>query len=236
MTTTGRSPGIEPASIALLAGANVALSRLPDSATVPVGLGAGALLTWLARRDGASWGDLGMEPGRASSGASTGVRAAAPVVGVVAVALAFPATRRLVVDRQAVEATRRQALYHVLLRIPFGTALAEEILFRGALLGILERRHAPRRARALNAALFGLWHVAPTLRQIETHPQRGRVSTPARKVATVVAAVAATTLAGHWLASLRDRGRSVAAPAVAHAAVNVAGFLGGWLLARRANR
>jgi len=233
VTDAGGSPALQRASIAALAGANVALSRLPDSATVPVGLGAAAILTWLARLGGASWADLGMDPGRASPGARIGFRAAVPVVGAIAVALAIPATRRLVVDRQAIEATRRDALYHALLRIPFGTALAEEILFRGALLGILERRHTPRVARALNAVLFGLWHVAPTLRQIETHPERGRVSTPARRAATVAGSVAATTLAGYWLATLRDRGRSVAAPAVAHAAVNLTGFVGGWLIARR---
>jgi membrane protease YdiL (CAAX protease family) len=124
-------------------------------------------------------------------------------------------------------------LFHTLLRIPFGTALAEELLFRGALQGIFEVRHSRRVARALSGLLFGLWHVIPTVQQLATHPARGAVGSRATARAGVVAGViAATMLAGYGFAWLRDRSGSLAAPVVAHAALNGFGLLAGWLVAR----
>ena len=52
------------------------------------------------------------------------------------------------------------------MRIPLETALAEEIIFRGVLLG-LGLRTRPRLGAVVSSSIwFGLWHVYPTLGSI----------------------------------------------------------------------
>jgi membrane protease YdiL (CAAX protease family) len=113
------------------------------------------------------------------------------------------------------------------LRIPLGTALGEEILFRGALLGLLLQRHAVGKAVAVSSCVFGLWHVVPTLQSlhagVDLLPGGGAV-----RVALIVAgAVTVTTAAGCVFAWLRLRGSSVVAPFLAHASINSLAALAG---------
>jgi len=49
-------------------------------------------------------------------------------------------------------------------------AAAEEIAFRGALLGLLLRRHRRATAVASSSLLFGLWHLLPTLPAMRRYP------------------------------------------------------------------
>ena len=57
-----------------------------------------------------------------------------------------------------------------MVRIPLGTAVAEETIFRGAVLGLLTQRHPRARAVAVSSALFGCWHVLPTLDTLALNP------------------------------------------------------------------
>ncbi len=84
--------------------------------------------------------------------------------------MAIPWSRRFFLDADVVNANTGRALYDMLVRIPLGTALAEELLFRGALLGLFMRRHRAGTAVALSSALFGLWHVSPTLSSLASNP------------------------------------------------------------------
>ena len=124
-----------------------------------------------------------------------------------------------------------QAAYEVFARIPFGTALPEELIFRGALLGLLTRRHSPTVAIALSSLLFGLWHIAPTIDRLESNAAMNGKPV-AHKAARVAASVAATSVAGVALALLRRRSGSVVAPWMAHCAVNATGYMCAWVAAR----
>ncbi len=112
------------------------------------------------------------------------------------------------------------------MRIPLGTALAEEVIFRGSLLGLFTQRHSPAAAASMSSILFGLWHVLPTLRTLPLNPAGARVhGNPKRTGGAVLAAVTSTALAGYGLAWLRFRSGSLAASAVAHASLNGIAYL-----------
>jgi uncharacterized protein len=57
----------------------------------------------------------------------------------------------------------RVALWRVLVVIPLGTVVPEELAFRGLLLALLGRRHGVLGGILLSSGLFGLWHVVPSL-------------------------------------------------------------------------
>jgi CAAX protease family protein len=167
---------------------------------------------------------MGMHPKRLGDGFRWGLGAAVPIAAAIGLAAALPATRKIFVDDR-VAAGRRKVLFETLVRIPIGTALAEEVLFRGALLGVLERRRSRRVADALTGALFGLSHVLPTVDRLNgTHSDAVGEKRHARTGA-VIGVVVATMAAGYGLAWLRDKSGSLAAPVIAHAVLNDLAFL-----------
>ncbi|CCQ17816.1 putative integral membrane protein [Rhodococcus sp. AW25M09] len=116
---------------------------------------------------------------------------AIPVLGAAVVA-AIPALRR------RVRPAEDDLAEWVLFRIPVGTVLTEELLFRGVL---------DAAAPALSPIFFGLWHV---------HPARAAGD-------SVIGTVFATTAAGLVFSWLRARSGSVLAPALLHYFLNASG-------------
>ncbi len=57
--------------------------------------------------------------------------------------------------------------YQTLLRIPLGTALLEEVAFRGVLFGVWLETAGARRALIGSSVAFALWHIAPTVELLE---------------------------------------------------------------------
>jgi uncharacterized protein len=230
----GPAARAELAAAAALATWNAAVNRVvPSPAYVPANLAAAGLSLAAARRAGVSAAELGLDRQRAGRGLRVGLAAAAPVVAVVAIGAALPATRRFLVDdRRATTGGAGYALYHTLVRIPLGTAVAEEALFRGALLGLLTQRHPRARAVAVSSALFGCWHVLPTLDTLALNPLGATVGDRAGTGGAVLASVAVTALAGLGFSWLRFRGDSVVAPVVAHAALNSSAFAAARLVSR----
>lgn len=106
--------------------------------------------------------------------------------------------------------------YQALVRVPLGTAFLEELAFRGVLLGAwLDLGHA--QAVAGSSAVFGLWHVSPTINLVRAnHPH----ATRQRTIVTIMAAVVVTAGAGVALAVLRLETSSVYVPFALHATVN----------------
>jgi membrane protease YdiL (CAAX protease family) len=132
------------------------------------------------------------------------------------------------------DAEAREVVSEVLLRIPFATALPEEVIFRGVLLAVLCRRHRPAVAASITSVVFGLWHIAP---RFGGEPGRRFTSSPGKaRAGWVIASVLATSVSGLGLAWLRFKSGSIVAPWVAHSTANGAGFLAAWLGARRTNR
>jgi uncharacterized protein len=225
------------ASAALLAW-NAAINRaVPTPAYVPANLAVAGLSVLAASRRRVPAADLGLGRDRFARGLRVGLGATVPVAAAVALGATVPATRRFFLDERGTTGGTGYALYHTLVRIPFGTAVAEETLFRGSLLGLLLQRHSRARAAATSSVLFGLWHVLPTLDTLRLNAAGAAVrDDPVRTGATVAASVAVTAVAGLGFSWLRFRADSLVAPVLVHAALNSSAFAAARLVARSARR
>ncbi|HEX2375500.1 MAG TPA: CPBP family intramembrane glutamic endopeptidase [Actinomycetota bacterium] len=221
--------------MAVLALHNLAVHRLlPAPADAALNLATAAGLTAFARRAGCSRADLGLGVEDAGRGLRVGLAAAAVAAGGVALGVALPVTRRFFGDRRVSGVGRGEAAYQLAVRIPIATALAEEVLFRGALLGLFRQRRSTAAAVLWTSLLFGAWHVLPTIDHYQGNPASDLVDDPDRgRRLAVLATTLSTTGAGGVFAWLRLRSGSVLAPAMAHAAVNVSAYLAGRQVADR---
>lgn len=219
------------AGAALLSYSAVLNRLLPPRVHVPANLVAAGLATWIVRRDGASWDDLGLAPSRIPGGVRTGVAAAVPIAVTTAALAAAPPTRRHFEDTRVLETPN--PLYELALRIPVGTALCEELLFRGALLAVLERHGSRRAAAAISSAFFGLWHVLPTLDARAANSDRATLNSETHPALLILGTIGTTALAGYVFATLRRRSGSIVAAVLAHSAVNASGFIAARMNRRR---
>jgi membrane protease YdiL (CAAX protease family) len=204
----------------LLAVGGATVQRTPSHRLeVPANLGMAAAAVAIARSGGASWSELGLERSAVPAGLRAGAATLAGAAAAVALGAALPATRSLFADERVARWSGRELAYHLTLRLPLATAVAEELLFRSALLAVERRRRPHAQAVAVTACAFGLWHVLPALRHHELAARVGG------RPASIGATVALTAAAGAGFAWLRLRSRSVVAPIVAHAGINIAGLL-----------
>jgi membrane protease YdiL (CAAX protease family) len=136
---------------------------------------------------------------------------------------------RLLADARVRHLRGGALVYQALVRVPLGTALLEELAFRGVLFAAW-RDEGAGVAAVVSCAVFGLWHVAPAVTMV-------RVNTPAARPGLVARAVAGTVLvtaaAGAALLWLRVETGSLAAPFAAHTAVNSLATIAGATAGRR---
>lgn len=140
-----------------------------------------------------------------AAGLKWGAAASAiPVLGSAVVAAIPPLRRR-------VRPSGDDLPEWVLFRIPVGTVLTEELLFRGVL---------DAASPVLSPIFFGLWHI---------HPARAAGG-------SVVGTVVATTAAGVVFSWLRARSGSLLAPALLHYFLNASGAVLAHLAAKNRSR
>ena len=224
-------------AVALLAAAyNVAVNRvLPPATHVPANLVAAAFATALGRSAAhASWSEIGLGREQLRPGFAMGGAVSLAAAGIVGAAAAIPASRRFFVDERVQEVSPAAAAYEIGVRIPFATALPEEVVFRGVLLGILQRSHTVATSIAWTSTLFGLWHLLPTLDTMHSNPVRevlphGR----AGQAVALGAAALATGATGAVLALLRNRSGGVLAPIMVHATLNASAYICGRIVVSR---
>jgi membrane protease YdiL (CAAX protease family) len=232
-----RRGGVPPEAVgvAVLAAHNVVVHRLlPAPADAALNLATALALTAFAGRAGCSPADLGIRAEDLPSGLRTGLCGAAVAVGGVAAGAGLPATRRFFHDQRVRDVGRPEAVYHLALRIPLATALAEELLFRGALLALVRQRRPTAPAVLWTSLLFGAWHVLPTIDHYHGNPASDLAGDPGRgQRLAVLATMLSTAGAGGVFAWLRLRSRSVLAPALTHAALNMSAYLAGRRLVQR---
>ncbi len=219
-----RPLGPAGAVVSLLAVRNVAEVKLPDAAYVPTNVAVGAVLVALARRWDVSWGDLGLDRRHLRRALRIAAPVAATAIAAMVAGAAWPTTRPFFDDgRVPAEASGWERLYQTALRIPVGTVAFEELAFRGVLLALLARRFSLAAAVVVVSALFGLWHIVPTL---ATARANAIVGLP--RLGLVAGSVLATFVGGVLFCVLRVRGRHLAAPAMLHLAFNDTGYLLAW--------
>jgi Type II CAAX prenyl endopeptidase Rce1-like len=96
------------------------------------------------------------------AGLGYGAGAFGIVLLVLVVAAVIPATSGFLHDSRA-QISGGRLLYELGVSIVLLTAIPEEFAFRGVLLGSALRLWGPWRASVITSALFGLWHIEPTL-------------------------------------------------------------------------
>jgi membrane protease YdiL (CAAX protease family) len=165
--------------------------------------------------------DLGLGRGRWLPGRAACRLAATVTAGWLLIAV-VPATRPLLGDKRITSLDGRAVTYQALIRIPVGTALWEEIAFRGVLQAALRRVMPKPAAIAATSCVFGVWHIRPTLQALRAN---GLAGTRGRAVAGVAAAVAGTTAGGVLFSWLRERSGSLTAPVLLHVATNSGGLV-----------
>ncbi|WP_344413909.1 CPBP family glutamic-type intramembrane protease [Pseudonocardia ailaonensis] len=215
------------AAVALLVATNLLVTLVWPAWVVPWNVLVTALLLLIARLSGLSLADVGLggNPGR---GLAVGGVAVLVVAAGYGLALAFPATRAAFVDTRAAGSVGA-LLYAALLRIPFGTVLLEEVAFRGVLPALAGGGWW--RGTLVSSALFGLWHVIPSLGLNSANAAVGAVLGSWGDAGRAALAVLFTFGVGVVLCWLRRRGGDhLAAPALAHLATNCLGVVAAWAL------
>jgi len=221
----GREGGWALWLVLAVLGAALVVDRAVPDAHVAVGLGLAACLLAIARAQGLTAADLGLARSTWRSGLGWGAAAAALVGVAYALAYLVAPVREVFPDGES--HVGRAALWAVLVVVPLGTVLPEELAFRGLLLPLLGRRHGVLAGALLSSGLFGLWHVLPSLgggaanAAIADMVGGDAVGTVARVMVTV----GFTGVAGLVLCWLRLRSGSLLAPMLAHWTVNGLGVI-----------
>lgn len=164
-------------------------------------------LVWLTRAR------LGLRPPALWAGIRVGLPAATAAAAAVAAGTALPPVRAGMAGR----GLPRRAVTWLLVGIPVGTVWSEEAAYRAALGTVAAGAFGRPAGRLLQASAFGLSHIYD-----------------ARAAGQPVAAtVLATGVAGWVFARLFERSGSLAAPMLAHMALNEAGALAALAVRRR---
>ncbi len=218
--------------VAVLVTANLLNNRIACRWYLLTSLGATAALLALYRLSGAPWAAAGLGGGAVRRGAPWALLLVALVALVYLAGALLPVTRPVFADRRVLGTGPGELAYQVLVRIPFGTVLLEEVAFRGVLYGLVREESGVIWATVVSAVLFGLWHVLPAADLVRLNPVAGRAF-DRRRALLVPASVLATGLAGVLLCETQRRTGSLLPPVALHWAVNGLGYLTAFVVSRR---
>lgn len=216
-------------AIAALAAYNVIQNfAVPPRFYVAANLGVGAALVNLARRQGCSWDDLGLSAAGWRRSLAMGGAGSALAIGGAVLASANSDLRRYLLDQRAQRQSRRDVLYRSLVRFPIGTALFEEVAFRGVLYGMWRRAgKSHRAATAITAIAFGVWHLIPSRNALRGNPLEGHLTSQSSQMGVIAGGASLTGLFSFGLTWLRIQSGSLVAPWLIHSAVNSTSYLAG---------
>ncbi|WP_116101455.1 CPBP family intramembrane glutamic endopeptidase [Amycolatopsis thermalba] len=218
-------------AIAVLAAATTLANRvLPGWAYPLCGVVTAAVLIGLARLTGRRFAEMGLRHWRRP--AIAGGLGCLVVAAGFGVALTVPALRPLFQDGRVGQHPPAELVWLALVRIPLGTVLLEEVAFRGVLPALLGGGERWRWRPVLGAsALFGLWHLLPSLALRRNAGVDAAVGALPLPVLSALAMLGAA-VAGVVLCALRYTGRGVLARALVHLALNSGGLVLAWFAGR----
>lgn len=221
-------------AISIIGAYNLVQNRLlPVTWYVPANLLASAALLAVARRAGCTWRDLGLERGDVARGIEVGLAGAGLAAAGATALVARSAWRERLLDERAAGQETEDVLFHTLVRFPLGTALFEEIAFRGVVEATWTNSGAnEREAATVAAVLFGLWHLIPTVDALGGNPVSEGMG-PGLRAGAAVGGAIITVLASFGFSWLRRRSGSLLAPWLTHTAVSCGGYLAGVAAWRR---
>ena len=221
---------------ALLVGwGNVGSSLLAPTAPLPggswafvgTGLGLTTVALVVARLGGLDRSGMGLASDRWWRGAALGLLAGAGIalVGLVALQAAPLVIGGPVVYDPLRDVTAVDLGRHLLVFLPLGTVLPEEVAFRGTLVGVL-RTHGARGALLGSAGAFALWHAVVAVVTVNDTTIAGS----AWAIPAIAGALAVVFAGGFVLAWLRLWTGALASTIAAHWAFNATLLVGLWTM------
>ena len=214
-------------TVALLVLTNLADNRwLPSWGLLTAVLVTAALLG-IVYGAGGDAGTVGLARGTRVRGARWALVLIGAVAAVYLVGMLLPPTRGLFADQRTAQLSHGETAFRVLVRVPLGTVLLEEVAFRGVLYGLVLRNRGPVWATGFSSLLFGLWHILPSLHLATAKPALTPVFGHSALGAVVadLGAVLFTAASGVVFCELRRRSSSLLAPMGLHWATNALGYL-----------
>jgi membrane protease YdiL (CAAX protease family) len=181
---------------AALVGWSFVAPRIPARGRLPIQAGLAGLLVLVTRAP------LGLRPPRLWAGLRLGLIAGSAAATGVLAATTVPAVRLSMSGREL----PGSASTWLAVQIPLGTVWGEEAAFRAALAAVAGRAYGASGGRLLQAAAFGLSHIADARATGEP----------------VLPIVLATGGAGWIFGWLAERSGSLSAPMLVHLAINEA--------------
>lgn len=180
---------------------------------------------------------MGIDFGHIGSGIMVAFIASAIIfIGTIIIAL-IPKLRDFFIGDNLAQASGKLISFEAVIRIPFSTALVEEVLFRGVLLGLLLSHYNTLVALLYASIAFGLWHIFPTIATLEQNDATSSIVNGKKRRATVgvIGAVVITTIAGMFFGWLRILANSIIAPWIVHWSINASGVVGIYLAKKLTN-
>ena len=220
-------------AIAVLAFSNVMSNRiLPSWAYVPWNLSMAFVLLGIAYRGGAGPVAVGLGIRHWHRPVGVGLLLFGGTALLFALGMIVPATQSAFIDTRIGDADAAQMLWVVLVQIPLGTVVLEEVAFRGVLPALMGGSPAIRWRwiPVLGASiLFGLWHILPSIGIDNANAAVGG-ALGHNQVLTTTLAVVSMTIAGVAMCALAHLGKGIKTTMLLHWATNSLGFFAAWLL------
>lgn len=192
------------------------LAGIGEVGTLAVNVAFAVVMVALASSSGIDRAELGLVFRARGARFALGAGAVTATVVLAAAGLDVIPT-----DASVAALSNADLLFRVLIAIPVGTPVCEEVLFRGVLLATFDRLTNRWWPTIATSALFGLWHVAAEA------ARTGGISWAVLPGAVATAAVSALVLC-----PLRQWSRDLAAPIAVHAVANVGVLLAVAVLSR----
>lgn len=219
------------AAVLLLVGAAILINWVLPPWGYPVcGTVTAGCLVALAYWSGLDPSRIGLDRRHVWRAAAIGLLGLGLVALVFGAALSIPALRTIFVQGGMDARPAGNLMWEVLVRIPLGTVLLEEVAFRGVLPALFGAGKQWRWGAVLGAAaLFGLWHVHPALALGHNAIVREHFGILPLAVVPVLVMLAAA-VAGVVLYWWRHAGRGLLSPALVHLATNSGALFFAWFL------
>ncbi len=221
------------AAILALVFSNILSNRvLPEWAYVPWNVGMAFVLLGIAAQGGAGPIAVGLGIRHWHRPVGVGLLLAGGMAVIYALGLALPTFRDAFLDSRVADASTAQMVWVVLVQIPLGTVLLEEIAFRGvlpALMGAapsIRWRWGPVLGSSL---LFGCWHILPSIGMNKANAAIGDALGSDQRLTTVLA-VLSTLAVGVGLCGIARLGKGVKTSILFHWGTNSLAFFAAWLV------
>lgn len=182
---------------------------------------------------GLSLADMGLGFSQLIHALPISIGIAFAIASAISLSVRIPWLRTIFGGSPLAGGTRRQIAYAVGVRIPLSTALLEEVLFRGVLLGLLLVDHSTITAITVSSLIFGVWHIFPTVAQMEHNKALAAMLHKRQRIGMVIGTVITTALAGAAFNLLRIWTGSLFTPWMIHWAINGSATLASTYSAKR---